>query len=166
MNFWNVLKNTSLVVFLCLPLVTCMTVSDGGHPFSNPLAKRPAFQTSLGPKLKCLIDEGSAQFSSGWYDFQPMRFDVVQGQSRNVTLYRAREINKAVFYVRFEENGQRLVFCPKKNTLDEGEKVNCTSVYALEDDLEYGIKRTLDVPDIIRGGALQCGYNAAGPKEG
>ena len=39
------------------------------------------------------------------------------------------------------------------------QRISCTSLYALEEDLQDGIKRTFDIPSVLRGGAITCAYS-------
>ena len=64
----------------------------------------------------------------------------------------------APLYIRYEQSGQKLVLCPIENVQD-GQKILCTSIYAIEEDFDMGVKRTLDISKIVRGGNIECRTN-------
>lgn len=109
--------------------------------------------------LHCVIEKGSAQFGKKWRDFSPSNFDVRQGERITITLAGLKFSDESMtIQVRYDEGGQKMVFCPLKDNISPNAKITCASIYALEDDLELGIKRTLDVPDAVRSGVLRCGF--------
>lgn len=57
----------------------------------------------------------------------------------------------------FDRSGQKMVFCPVVDA-PPGQRIACASLYALDEDLHDGIKRTFDIPDAVRGGAITCAY--------
>jgi hypothetical protein len=57
----------------------------------------------------------------------------------------------------FDGDGQKLIFCPFLNVAPD-QRISCSSLYALEDDLQAGIKRTFDIPSAVRGGSITCAY--------
>ena len=59
----------------------------------------------------------------------------------------------------FDASGQKLIFCPVIDGPPD-KKVTCASLYALEDDLNAGIKRSFDIPDAVRGADISCARNA------
>lgn len=110
------------------------------------------------PPLTCLAHGGSANFGQDWYDFSPVSFDIRRYQRQNVTIPRRWGRDEMQIEVHFADNGQKLTFCAAEEP-EEGD-ILCASLYALENDFALGIKRTLDVPDAIRGGTIECKYHA------
>ena len=123
-------------------------------------AAAPAAIAPVGPPLHCIIEKGSALFGRSWRDFSTTRFDTLPGERSVISITEQRNSdNVMTVQVRFDENGQKLVFCPIREDVAPDAKITCASLYALEDDFTLGIKRTLDVPAALRSGVLRCGFN-------
>ena len=64
----------------------------------------------------------------------------------------------------FDGSGQKVIFCPfliksgPNTPPPPDQRISCSSLYALDDDLHDGIKRTFDIPAAVRGGAITCAY--------
>ena len=159
-------------VLCCLPLLflgACIEIPYFNQtprlelpPAGMNLAKAaaPAPDFVAGPPLHCIVDKGSALFGKNWRDFSQTRFDVSRGERATISIAEQKSLfNTMMVQVRFDENGQKLVFCPLKEDVAPDTKITCASIYALEDDFTLGIKRTLDVPESVRGGVLRCGFD-------
>lgn len=120
----------------------------------------PAFDPA-NPPLLCKIGRGSALFGREWYDFQEATFYVPRGAPVNVSVARASHPEtRMAIRVLYDGAGQKMIFCPYL-VAQPGANITCSSLYALEDDLRDGIKRTFDIPQAVRGGAISCAYEAA-----
>lgn len=125
-----------------------------------PMPTDPANPATPPKPLHCIIEKGSALFGKSWRDFSPSRFDIIQGERITISLNGAKTSGQSMtIQVRYDDSGQKLVFCPFKENLSPSAKITCASIYALEDDLAMGIKRTLDVPEALRSGVLRCGFD-------
>ena len=170
-----------MVALLFPVLVSCQTTAASGtqtepafdstetmhektRKRTTPFAvlKSIAAKASSKPKrqLLCEVDSGNAKYKQGWYDFKKTEFAITKGNKIKIEMPRKRGTGSAYFLGRFDESGQKLVFCPYLEVA-VGEKIPCASFYTLEEDLEIGIRRTFDVPKAVRGGYLSCKY---GPK--
>ena len=115
------------------------------------------------PPLYCKIGRGSALFGREWYDFSDTLFALHQGLRVNINVSRVRSSETMTIQVFFDGNGQKLIFCPVVDAAPN-QRISCASLYALEDDLQDGIKRTFDIPAAVRGGMITCAYNQASLK--
>lgn len=144
-----------------LPLAACVT--DGFLPHMAPsppvavaeITTPPA--TPENPPLYCTIGRGSALFGHEWYDFSDTTFALQRGVPANVAVGRQRGDQQMTIQALFDGSGQKLIFCPFVGA-PAGQRISCSSLYALDDDLKDGIKRTFDIPQAIRGGAITCAY--------
>ena len=109
------------------------------------------------PPLYCKIGRGSAQFGRDWYDFKDVLFSLQRGEPANVRLTRVHSTEEMTIQALFDGSGQKLIFCPFLN-VDQNQRISCSSLYALEDDLQDGIRRTFDIPSAVRGGSITCSY--------
>lgn len=149
-------------------------------------------KNAYGTVLNCVITGGTAVFTEGWHDYNPKEFRIVRGERKTVKLsHISTEGLNTRLQASFDRTGQKLSFCeilrPSKfgSFMSFGESFDidiidsiklgslktgkCISVYALPMDFEPGIRRTLDVPNTVRGATLMCSYgaaNAAGPQQG
>lgn len=118
----------------------------------------PAAQS--GNVVNCVVGKGAARFARGWYDFGETRFTLRDGQRVNVALRRSRSGDNMVFQGTLDSAGQKMLFCPVRSGPPD-QRIVCASLYMLEDDLQAGVKRTFDIPDAVRGGAISCAYDRA-----
>jgi len=146
------------IIFGTLLLAGCnMTVPQLRRVSVPNLAPPAQTITPEHPPLLCKIKDGTAAFQQGWYDFSPAEFTLQSGMKNRATLKRLRKSYiTADLWITRAPNNQRLIFCAREDTMGQ----QCSSIYALEDDFEHGIVRTLDVPDIIRGAVLYCRYTS------
>ena len=117
----------------------------------------PTAQIQPAPSLYCRIGRGEALFGNAWYDLSDAEFALHQGYYSSITISRRQGMETMNIKALFDSNGQKLVFCPAIGALP-GQRIACFSLYAVEDDLRDGIKRTIDVPNAIRGGTITCAY--------
>ena len=108
-----------------------------------------------GPAVTCAVFEGQAQFPSGWFPLQKTEFKIRRGETDSFTLRSKKNESRAI-YVRFDPDGQKMVFCPETEEAGRATRIPCYSIYALEDDFDAGIKRTFDVPKAVRGSEMTC----------
>lgn len=123
----------------------------------DPVTVQQEINLSL-PILHCQIREGTANFSGEWYDFKNTAFGIRQQQHQKVTIHRKWGDETTPITTHFEDGGQKLVLCALKPVIDKADKILCASLYALEDDFIHGVKRTLDIPEAVRGGVIDCKY--------
>jgi hypothetical protein len=110
------------------------------------------------PPLYCRIGRGSALFGREWADFSDTVFTLQRGGHANIKIPRVRSTEQMTVQGFFDGSGQKLIFCPFLKAAP-GQRISCFSLYALEDDLRDGIKRTFDIPEAVRGGAITCAYD-------
>lgn len=110
------------------------------------------------PVLQCEMREGTANFADKWYDFKTVSFNIRQKQHQKVTIPRKWGKETTPISAHFEDGGQKLILCADHS--GESDKILCASLYALEDDFIHGVKRTLDIPEAVRGGVIKCKYKS------
>jgi hypothetical protein len=138
----------------------------GAQPSYHPLNAEFAVQAAPeapagaeGARLYCRIGNGSAHFASGWAEYAPGDVMLSPGTRANVSLPRSSGSEQVTLQGIFDANGQKLIFCPLVGGPPD-KRVACASLYALEDDLAAGVKRTFEVPDAVRGADITCAYKA------
>lgn len=129
-------------------------------PLDSEIAAMAAPQTpgAPGKTVYCTVGKGAAKFAGGkWLDFNDTDFTLPPKQRVTINLpsKTGAVSTPAPFEGFFDEDGQKMVFCPVVTGAPDM-RVACTSLYALDDDLALGIKRTFDVPEALRGGAISC----------
>lgn len=145
-----------LLLSACLP---DMPRFGGGTPETVSVSQMAATAPSPeSPPLYCMIGRGSALFGKDWYDFADTRFSLIRGEHTNVKISRIRSSDEMTIQAFFDGNGQKLIFCPFLDVPPD-QPISCNSIYALEDDLQDGIKRTFDIPSAVRGGGITCAYS-------
>lgn len=111
------------------------------------------------PMLYCRAGKGTARFGQNdWFDFSDAAFRLHSGERVNVSFYRVRSMQKMTIQALFDKGGQKMIFCPVPDAPHD-QRILCASMYTLEDDLQTGFKRTLDIPNAVRGGAITCAYD-------
>ncbi len=155
-----------ITVLAVLTLAACSTIpelnSAGGNfkplsPEVAALAAAPATEKESKP-LVCAIANGSARFSTGWNDFSRTEFTLSGANRVDIPLRAQRGGGKTSLIAYFDAPGQKMIFCPYVTNAAPDERIPCASIYALEDDLVMGIKRTFDIPEALRGGDITCAY--------
>ncbi len=169
--FRNRFPAAALILLLPLFLAACDQMPDLSKYF--PGQAKPKFRTldsdvasmaapatgeAASQSLDCRVGLGSAKFGKQWKDFDETEFRLAPQSRVNVPLSPRKGGEQMSFQAMFDLEGQKLMFCPLVNG-DPGDEVACASIYALDDDLEAGIKRTFDIPDALRGGSISCAYD-------
>lgn len=113
-----------------------------------------------GKSLYCVAGRGNALFAKSWLPLADTEFRLTPMSRANVTLQPAKGGPEAQIQAMFDLDGQRIVFCPLKDGPPDA-RVSCSSIYALEDDLQAGIKRTFDIPEAVSGASISCAYDRA-----
>jgi hypothetical protein len=108
-------------------------------------------------RLYCRVGNGSARFGTHWYDYDSDDFRLMQGARVNVTLTAKKNAETMSFLGFFDDAGQKMVFCPVVAGPPD-KRIPCASLYALDDDLALGIKRTFDLPNAVRGANITCAF--------
>ena len=153
----------SLIIFAaCLSLTACLPdIGLGGDDRPPPIdvskMTAAAPEAPAVPVLYCQVGRGSAIFGQEWYDFDDALFAMHQGARTNVKLTRLHSNNEMRIQALFDGSGQKMIFCPIING-DPSQRISCASLYALEEDLHEGIKRTFDIPAAVRGAIITCAY--------
>lgn len=135
-------------------------------PLNVPAAVMAVPPSVAGPgQLYCRVGKGEARFKDGWHHFADAAFILSRNRRVNVSLTPRKDNGKtAGFQSYFDFEGQKLVFCPLVDG-PPGQRVVCASIYALDDDLKMGIKRTFDIPDAVAGGSITCAYQQVNLKK-
>lgn len=110
-----------------------------------------------GPDLHCKAGRGTAHFGKKWLGYSETVFGLAAQERVNVVLEARKGKGSLSIQAFFDKEGQRLLFCPVVDG-PPTTRVACTSIYALDDDLQMGIKRTFDIPNALRGGSITCAY--------
>lgn len=163
-------QSLAFMAFSLLLLTACMpltSVRPAQEPIRQPIEvlkmTASAAQPPSIPALYCRVGRGEALFGRQWHDFQDASFSLHQGERLDIAVGRKRGTEAMAIHVFFDSGGQRLVFCPRLAGSPK-QPVACASLYALEEDLQTGIKRTLDIPKTVRGAEISCAYSIAGLK--
>jgi len=129
------------------------TSSSGASQQAATAAAAPS--RPYGPVINCTVFEGQAQFPSGWFPLHTAEFKIRRGETNSFTLQSKKKETREI-HLRFDDAGQKMVFCPEMEDAGKTGKIACYSIYALEDDFDAGIKRTFDVPKAVRGSEITC----------
>lgn len=149
-------------LFILCAVLTLAACGAGGFappkpvPVSSLLSAGPVDPNN--PPLYCRVGRGSAFFDRDWYDFNDTIFALPRGVPANVAITRLRGDGQMTIQALFDSAGQKLIFCPFVTKGAPDERISCSSLYALDNDLKDGIKRTFDIPQAVRGGAITCAY--------
>jgi len=165
-------QNLLIIPFMLsclLPLTACLP--DMGlfeEKYKPPTIEVSSMVTPTAPNqpaqtLYCKVGHGEALFGLHWYAFSETAFALYRGSYVNITLSRLQGMGGMNIQALFDNGGQKLIFCPVVNALP-GQRIPCSSLYAMEDDLNDGIKRTFDIPNALRGSAITCAYQQANLK--
>ncbi len=128
-------------------------------PLDSEVAAMAAPQpVGAGTSLFCRVGRGQAHFVKSWFEFNDTDFRLTPQSRVNVPLEAKKGGGETAFQALFDLEGQRIVFCPVVEGAPD-ERISCASIYALDDDLQAGIKRTFDIPDSVAGSSITCAYN-------
>jgi len=146
----------AVLISCSLLLSACLSEPDR-PPIAVSQMTTPAPSPAL-PPLYCRVGRGSALFGHDWYDFNDALFILHRGDPVNLKISSSRNGGEMTIRAVFDGGGQKLIFCPFINAASS-QQIFCTSLYALEEDLQEGIKRTFDIPGVVRGGGITCAYS-------
>jgi hypothetical protein len=159
-----------LIVASALFLAGCSRLPDFGlmgpefKPLTYEVAKiaAPEDPAATAPRLLlyCRIGTGAARFGDVWQDIRETDFTLQAGGIRSDVRLGSDKGSGMSLQGLFDHDGQKVVFCPVVEGSPD-EVVTCTSLYALDDDLDTGIRRTFDVPDAVRGSAISCAFDGS-----
>lgn len=110
-----------------------------------------------GTPLFCKAGRGAIQIGHGWDDFPDTMFVLYPGERVSVVLPNMQKTASLPIQAFFDREGQKIIFCPVVEGPPE-QRIACASLYALDNDLNEGIKRTFDIPQALSGGSITCAY--------
>jgi hypothetical protein len=153
-----------LLASCLLPLTACSDMGVLSDDYKQPTVAVAAITTppppvpqKVTPTIYCRIGRGEALFGNTWHDYTETTFALPQGDYINVSIPRPRSTENMTVQALFDNSGQKIIFCPVIDGPTD-QRISCFSIYAMEDDLHEGIKRTLDIPRAIRSGTVSCAY--------
>lgn len=129
-------------------------------PFITSEASQTVSSEEVLPKsplLYCKVGRGTVLFGRKWYSFKDSSFSIYQGERTRIKIIGKRNKKEREIQIFFDKCGQKMVFCPVTD-FAQGKRISCASMYALKEDLEQGIKRTFNVPSVIRDGTISCAF--------
>lgn len=109
--------------------------------------------------LYCRVSKGNAKFGERWEDFKTADFYLPPDMRIAVTLASARGGGELTFQSWYSRKTQEMLFCPVVDGPPD-KKIPCAAIFALDDDLNDGIKRTFDIPHAVEGGVITCAHDA------
>lgn len=153
----------ALPVFIML---NACTVDELAMPELNLSAIMPKIESKpeisildtykQGELLHCKIGIGSIKMGKEWLDFKDKSFVVIKNGRSNFNLQTKKNKQHTAMQVIFDDPGQKLLFCPLET--DPKKVVDCMSLYFLDQDLDYGIKRAVNIKGFMQGGVVSCAY--------
>ncbi len=149
-------------LFFMLVLFVGCVPNKSSIPFSPSFVEvKESIEVSIDApdrtdSVHCSITGGQAKFAKGWFPIGDTAFDIYRGDVLFIPLQKKAQKETSSIQAYFDKDGQKMVFCPKISEQQAGKKVSCTSLYALDDDYTLGIKRTFDVPKMVRGSTMLC----------
>jgi hypothetical protein len=160
------IKTLFSVSLLCLLLTGCENMDMASMPWGGGFQRIDGgLAADAAPdmpenanRVHCAVAKGAARFGKGWYEFDEARFVLRDAERVNIALKRRKSGDGMLFQGVLDNEGQKMVFCPVRDGPPD-QRIICASLYVLPDDLDMGIKRTFDIPDAMRGGAITCAYN-------
>ncbi len=146
------------VVFLsgCVTDGTSLAFFQAKPEASTGTAIKPV--AGSRPQIICKAAKGSAKFSSGWRDFAETQFELRDAERVRISVSARKSAETVAMIGFYDHDGQSILFCPVDAEAGPDGKIACSSLYALEEDLAMGIKRTFDVPKAVIGGSITCAY--------
>ncbi len=147
------------ILFLLIVLITSACVYDIGSRINAPKFSLKDIQPIAEKVLYCEVGKGELKFGNEWHEFPNKRFTVYQEGKTNIKLRNKMDAQTKLFQIILNNEGQKILFCPILNS-SPGRKVNCQSLYFLEDDLEVGFRRTINLYGVIKESTVTCSYNA------
>lgn len=107
----------------------------------------------------CVIGHGTAMIDKQWRAYDPTGFVLPgNGMMSSVRIDANRGSSHATMRAYYDEPGQKMIFCPTVSASADG-VIDCASLYAMNEDLRDGIKRTFEVPNGVMSGHISCAYD-------
>lgn len=154
-----------LLPLLAVLLVAACGLAGPSKPVFQPLSldlsgdMAPRDPSLAGTDVYCMAGKGTAMLDRQWRAYKTTGFVLPgSGAPSNIRLDSAKGGMVSQMRGYYDAPGQRMVFCPVKSGPPDA-TVDCASLYALDEDLTVGIKRTFDVPQAIQGGEISCAHN-------
>jgi hypothetical protein len=132
-------------------------LTDETADIAVPKQARGKAEDGSGAVL-CRVSKGTAKFDKRWLNFETEDFTLPPDTRVTVTLTPTRTEGEMPFQAWFSQQSQEMLFCPVVAG-PPTKKIPCAGVFALDEDLEAGIKRTFDIPGAVMGGVLTCAYS-------
>jgi len=155
----------ALLLFCLSQMTACIPymglTEEAGKPQTveiSPVELPPqTAERSGSPPLYCKAGRGTGLFQNDWHDLSDTLFALHPGERVNIKISRLHGTEEMTIQALFDRDGQKLIFCPMIDAPPD-QRVACASLYALDDDLQEGIKRTFDIPHALRDGVIICAY--------
>ena len=161
-----IFSKTNNIVLLCgvVSILTSCVVMDKIQARFPP-KNAPSHTVSVldnykhGEILYCKIGTGSMNINRQWLDIKNKDFLVIKNGRSNVNLIAQYNNSKSTsMQAIFDHKGQKVTLCPL-TPVYSNHKVECLNLYFLDDDLDIGIKRSVNISNFIRGSAITCAYD-------
>lgn len=125
---------------------------------SGDIAPRDPALPPVGD-VYCVVGDGTAMINKQWRPYDKTGFVLPgTGQMSSVRINAASGSASATLRAYYDEPGQKMIFCPTVTNNPDG-VIDCASIYAMNEDLNDGIKRTFELPNGIQSGHISCGYD-------
>ena len=112
-----------------------------------------------GSDVYCVVAQGTALIDRQWRAYAQTGFILPgNGMMSSVRLQSTRGGGSAAMRAYYDEPGQKMIFCPVLSAAPGG-VIDCASLYAMNQDIADGIKRTFDVPDAIQNAHISCAFD-------
>lgn len=153
---------SALAVLLLVSGCSVLDKKPGFQPLtldlSGDIAPRDPSMPPAGD-VYCVIGDGMAMLDKQWRAYDSTGFVIPgNGMMSSVRLTAARGSASGTMRAYYDEPGQKMIFCPTTTTNPDG-VIDCHSIYAMNEDLRDGIKRTFEVPHAVLSGHISCGYD-------
>jgi len=168
-DFKNFIPCFSKIIFVILPTVFILnacTVDEISIPPIDLSAIIPKSESKPevsvfdtyrpGELLHCKIGIGAIKLGSDWLDFKEKSFVIIKNGRSNVNLKTKKYNKRASIQAIFDDPGQKIMICPLFS--DPKKVVDCMSLYFVDKDLEYGIKRSVNIKGFMQAGVVSCAY--------
>lgn len=106
-----------------------------------------------GDILKCVIEDGIADFQPGWRRYRPAPFTLARGEDKYVS-FQGEGRKGGRFWSRYSPDGREVTICYRKGRKARG----CATFSAMSRDYQMGIERALTIDNIFRNARLACAY--------
>ena len=133
------------------------SLNENTNPQTEALSSNNAASDITPPAIvMCRITDGLAYFGGEWHEYAPASVIVQEGQQSQFSANRLWGSGQTAGIARYDADGQKLVFCPGAMIQNYNSDIRCQEIFALSDDLQRGIKRTLDVEPLFRSARIDC----------